>query len=113
MGLRFKLDVALTKIKGAEIKTGKEIREAAGSDKDGRRWLCLDNRAIFYKDKNNDIKLDLVCFEKQSQYSSGFVKRSRRQDEPKDMDDPILGNYKDMNATPRPSQQAGGAPDFD
>ena len=103
MGLRFKLDVALTKIKGAEIKAGR----------DGRRWLCLDNPGVFFKDKHGDIKLDLVCFEKQGQYSSGFVKRSRRQDEPKDMDDPILGNYKDMNATPRPSQQAGDAPDFD
>jgi hypothetical protein len=84
MGIKFKLDVTLTKIKGATIQAGK----------DGRRWLCLDDPAVFYKDKNGDIKLDLVCFEKQSQYSSGFVKRSRRKEEPQSNDDPILGNYK-------------------
>lgn len=88
MGLRFKLDVTLTRIKGANIQNGK----------DGRRWLCLDDPAIFYKDKNNDIKLDIVCFEKQSQYSSGFVKRSRRKEEPQANDDPILGNYKEFGS---------------
>jgi len=105
MGLRWKADIALTKIKGARIATGK----------DGKRWLCIDDPAVFYIDKNNDVKLDLVAFDKKGQYSDGFVKRSRRKDEPQTQDDPILGNYKEAGqASPQqPKASPGYEPGFE